>query len=104
MNPAQIGPTMRTKLINELLNPMAAPWPMVACFEVKESTAGRRKVLDRTKKPVASKMVGYVLASNNTRNPTEPVSNEVLMTEASPQRRVSDPVNTLPTADTKPTT
>jgi hypothetical protein len=55
---AQSGPTMRPRLMNELLSPIAAPWPMVARCEVSESTDGRRNVLDRTKKPVASKIVG----------------------------------------------
>ncbi len=53
------------------------------------------------KKPVASRMVTYVLASSRTTNPTEPVSKETFMTMASPQRLVAGPVNVpLPTVDT----
>ena len=57
IEPAQIGPAMRPRLIKELLNPMATPWPPVARLEIREKAAGRNRVLDRMKKPVASRIL-----------------------------------------------
>ena len=67
MKPAQIGPIILPRLIKELLNPIAAPCPTVAFFEIKEKAAGRSIVLDRMKKAVASRIVTYVFANNNAR-------------------------------------
>ena len=53
----QIGPAIRPRLINELLNPIVAPCRPVERFEASEITDVRNSVLDRMNKPVATKMV-----------------------------------------------
>lgn len=57
MNPAQIGPIIRPRLIKELLNPIAAPCPAVVCLEINAKAAGRSRVFERIKKAVASRIV-----------------------------------------------
>ena len=56
--PAQIGPAIRPKLMKELLDPVAAPWPTVARLEVSEITDVRSSVLDRMNRLVAKRIVG----------------------------------------------
>ena len=103
--PAQIGPRIRPRLMKELLRPMAAPCSSPALLEISARAAGRSRVLERMKNPVAARMVGKSQAASNTRKPADPASREALMVAPSPQRRVTGPVRAaLPMVETTATT